>query len=101
MKTILINQIPHLVDERFENYSFVKKPSRNVNVFGYCGDSVVIQFNNGGTYLYDHVPMETIHGAISCESIGKYYRAEISGKHTGVKLDKQAVTKVEEEVSNG
>lgn len=103
MKKILINDVEHLVDERFENYSFHKKPSSNVYVFGHsqleppCNHDVVVQFNNGGAYLYENVPALTVIGAISCESIGKYYRSEISGKHTGVKLDKQAVTAVKEE----
>lgn len=98
MNKILLNEIPHLVDERFTDYIFHKKPSSNVYVFGHNADSVVVQFNNGGTYLYENVGHQTILGAIDCESIGKYYRAEISGKHTGVKLDKQAVTVVKEEV---
>lgn len=92
MKKILINEIAYLVGDRFKDFTFQKKSSSNVNVFGYDHNGYfVIQFNNGGTYLYDNVPTETIQGAIECESIGKYYRAEISSKHTGIKMIKPAV----------
>lgn len=98
MKKILINEIAYLVDERFENFTFHKKESSNVNVFGHSDPmaieetaSFVIQFNNGGTYLYENVDQQDIQGAIECESIGKYYRASISSKYTGTKMINPAV----------
>src|SRR5690606_474396 len=98
MKKIMINDIAYLVDERFENFTFHKKPSSNVNVFGHSDFTpmdnkcdVVIQFNNGGTYLYEGVEPVIVQGAIEAESIGKYYRASISSKYTGVKLINPAV----------
>lgn len=103
MKQILINQIPHLVDERFENFTFHKKPSSNVYVFGHSplkepfNHDVVIQFNNGGTYLYENVDANIVIGAIECESIGKYYRASISSKYTGTKMINPAVTLIKED----
>lgn len=100
MQQILVNEIPHLVDERFSGFTFVKKPSSNIYVTGYAPDlhpdidayTIVIQFNNGGTYTYNGVSHDSVLGAISAESIGKYYRSEISGKYTGIKLIGQAVT---------
>lgn len=98
MKKIKINESTYLVDERFENFAFHKKPSSNVNVFGHSDPmateetaSFVIQFNNGGTYLYENVDQQDIQGAIDSESIGKYYRAEISAKYTGTKMINPAV----------
>lgn len=104
MKKIIINEATYLVDKRFENFTFHKKPSSNVDVFGYSSPftpmdekcDVVIQFNNGGTYLYEGVELVTVQGAIDCESIGKYYRAEISSKHTGIKLTNPAVILADE-----
>lgn len=103
MKKILINETAYLVDERFENFTFHKKESSNVDVFGHTPFTpmdekcdVVIQFNNGGTYLYEGVEPVTVQGAIDCESIGKYYRAEISARHTGVKMINPAVVLAEE-----
>ncbi len=102
MKKILINEIAYLVDERFENFTFHKKESSNVDVFGHSplkepfNHDVVIQFKNGGTYVYENVDANVVIGAIDCESIGKYYRAEISSKHTGTKMINQAVILAEE-----
>lgn len=98
MKQILINQIPHLVDERFEDFNFIKKQSTNIDVIGYDpnveGDTteVVVQFMNGSAYTYQDVPKPIVLGVMTCDSIGKYYRSEITGKYTGIKIIGQAVT---------
>lgn len=100
MKTILLNDRKYQVDDRFEDFTFHKKPSSNVYAFGFRKPSyqkdydVVVQFNNGGSYFYTNVPSQTIHGAVQAESIGRFYRAEISGKHVGKKLTSPVLTPV-------
>lgn len=93
MKEININGVPYLVDEAFQDYTFHKTPSSNVDVFGYDDSgNFLVQFNNGGTYVHNNVLEADIKGAISSTSIGKYYRTYIT-KYGYTKMDEPAVTR--------
>lgn len=100
MKTLTFYDIAYQVDERFEDYAIFKLPSSNVDFCGHLPEegkdtqSFFVQFKNGGTYLYRDIPTETIKRAAIAESIGKFIRAEISGKYTSVKLEKSILTLV-------
>lgn len=106
MKSLQINNNRYQIADNFQDFTFLTKESSNVLTVGYSRSNstglhtVVVQFHNGGTYQYENVPVATIQGAVHCESIGKYYRSEISGKHTGTKLQGQVLTKIGEEVTN-
>jgi hypothetical protein len=106
MKSLQINNTRYQIADNFQDFTFLTKESSNVLTVGYYRPAynrdytVVVQFHNGGTYRYDDVSLSTIQGAVHCESIGKYYRSEISGKHTGTKLQEQVLTKVGEGVTS-
>jgi len=106
MKTLTFYDFTYQVDERFEDYAVFKLPSSNVD---FCGhkpqfddntkeekpdQDFFVQFKNGGTYLYRDIPTETIKRASIAESIGKFVRAEISGKYPSVKLEKPILTPI-------
>lgn len=106
MKTLTFYDVSYQVDERFEDYAVFKLPSSNVD---FCGhkpqfyektneekpiQDFFVQFKNGGTYLYKDIPTETIKRASIADSIGKFVRAEISGKYTSTKLEKPILTRV-------
>ncbi len=106
MKTITFFDVTYQVDQRFEDYAVFKLPSSNVD---FCGhrpqfnettneekpiQDFFVQFKNGGTYLYRDIPTETIKNASIAESIGKFIRAEISGKYPSTKLDSQILTPI-------
>lgn len=100
MKTLTFYDIAYQVDERYEDWAVFKPFSSNVDFFGHRPEpdketqSVFVQFNNGGTYLYGNIPTATIMRASLAESIGKFIRAEISGKYTSVKLEGQILTRL-------
>lgn len=92
MKKVIINGTSYLVDEMYESFEFHQKPSSNVAFFGFNKQNwFFIQFQNGGAYMYDNVPREIIDGALTADSIGKYYRAEIASKFTSTKLINKVV----------
>lgn len=93
MKTQEFDGIVYQVDDRFEGFTIVKKPSSNVDFIGYDENTqVFIQFKNGGAYLYKDIQKETVEKALESESIGKFIRAEITGKFPSVKLGKSVLT---------
>lgn len=98
MKKLTFNEIDYKVDERFENFAVFKLPSSNVDFCGHLPEEgketqqFFVQFKNGGCYLYNDVPTETIKQASIADSIGKFLRAEITGKYESKKLDFVIVT---------
>ncbi|TDQ79540.1 KTSC domain-containing protein [Sphingobacterium yanglingense] len=105
MKTLTFYDIAYEVDERYNDYAVFKLPSSNVDFCGHLPDedkdtqNFFVQFKNGGTYLYRDIPNETVIEASKAESIGKFIRAEISGKYPSVKLEHKILTEVS--VQNG
>ena len=95
MTKTIINETPYRVAARFAKYSIHAKPSSNVAFFGHHEDKCFIQFKNGSAYFYQDVAPEVIQGALEAESIGKFYNAEISRKHTSVKLTESVITKID------
>lgn len=97
MKTLNFYDIDYQVDERYNDYAVFKLPSSNVDFCGHLPEkdkdtqNFFVQFKNGGTYMYRDIPTETIKAASQAESIGKFIRAEISGKYPSVKLDHKIV----------
>ena len=43
-------------------------------------------FGKGGQYNYEEVPEEVYKALLNAESIGKYFLANIKGKHTTEKI---------------
>src|SRR5690606_10468605 len=100
MKTVSINGVNYQVDERFADFTIHQKPSSNVAFFGYNEEGrFFIQFQNGGAYVYEHIEADVIAGAVTAESIGKYYRAFIAIKNPSTKLIGKVVYSPEAEPS--
>lgn len=97
MTTITINETPYKVAARFQKFKVIQKPSSNVDFFGHHEDNFFIQFKNGSAYYYQGIAPEAIQGALEAESIGKYFSAEISRKHTSVKLTECVISKIEKQ----
>ena len=100
MKKLTFNEIDYQVDERFTNYAVFKLPSSNVDFCGHLPEEgedhqqFFVQFKNGGCYLYKDVPTEIVKQASIAESIGKFLRAEITGKYESKKLDFVVLTPI-------
>ncbi|WP_293925422.1 KTSC domain-containing protein [Sphingobacterium sp. UBA6320] len=103
MKKLTFYDVSYEVDARYEDYAVFKLPSSNVDFCGHKQDEgketceFFVQFMNGGTYIYKDVDPEVVKKASQAESIGKYIRAEISGKYTSTKLIHQIMTKSEKQ----
>lgn len=60
--------------------------SSNIKAIGTDGPKLRVQFHSGQTWEYDdaahhHQPMLDLHAA--GESVGKYFNANVRGKHEG------------------
>lgn len=50
-------------------------------------EALVVQFKNGGQYLYKKVPKKTYETMAKAESVGKYLKASIMGKFEYEKIE--------------
>jgi hypothetical protein len=65
------------------------KNSSNISAVSYTNTgSLIVQFNNGGEYIYKSVPKEIYEELAKSESAGKYLTAAVKGKYEYEKLDK-------------
>ena len=61
--------------------------SSNISAIGHDGSRLFIRFNGGGIYSYKGVSPDTYKAGLEAESVGKWFRSEISGKHEFLKHD--------------
>ena len=62
--------------------------SSNISSVGYDADSqtLEIEFNNGGVYLYSGVPESLYEGMMGADSKGKFFHANIKNIYPFSKL---------------
>lgn len=95
MATVIIYDQNYTVDNCIEGFEIYKKPSSNVEFFGISIDNrFFIQFKTG-SYIFDSVPVPVMQAATTCESIGKYFFANIKGKYPSTKIEQRLVKEVE------
>lgn len=63
--------------------------SSNVKSVGYADGTLSIEFNSGGIYHYEGVPIEKYNELVASDSIGRFISSEIKGKY---RSEKQATT---------
>jgi hypothetical protein len=51
--------------------------SSNIAAIGHDGKAMIVQFKNGGMYMYDGVPADTFNEAMVAESIGRFLSQRI------------------------
>lgn len=61
--------------------------SSNIASIAHDGENLYVSFKSGGTYRFDDVPAETFDAMCEAESCGKFFHANIKGKHTSSKLE--------------
>jgi hypothetical protein len=83
------------IDDSLNGYELCHKASTNVEFFGIGPDdeTFFIQFKSG-SYFFQKVPMNVMQGAKYCDSIGKYFFANIKGKYESYKHDRRLVTEL-------
>lgn len=103
MKTITLNAMSLVIDDRIDSFEIFQKPSSNVEFFGidHASDKLVMQFRNGTSYIYSGIPVDLLKQAIACESIGKFFSNQIAGKFESHKVAERLIVrdrKTEEEI---
>jgi hypothetical protein len=60
--------------------------SSNIASVGHEGDTLEIEFRNGGVFRYPGVVEEVFKGMLAAPSIGKHFHSHIRPKFKGVKV---------------
>ena len=67
--------------------ALVPVTSSNIDAVGHADGNLFVRFKGGALYRYDGVSHETFLEGLAAESIGKWFRANVTGKHLHRKLD--------------
>lgn len=67
------------------------RASSNVRATGYDAETqvLVVEFNDGALYRYDHVPQEVATGLEEATSVGKYLHRSVFGLYPSTKMRRQ------------
>lgn len=70
--------------------------STAISAYGYDDSehTLYLTFKSGNTYAYAGVPPDVFSGLASAESIGRYYAANIKGRHEAVPIGVAAPAQV-------
>lgn len=103
MKTIILNKMRLVVDDRIDSFEIFQKDSSNVEFFGIdpVQDKLIMQFRNGTSYIYSGLSMDLMKAAMNCESIGKFFSSQIAGKFESQKIAERLIVrdhKTDEEI---
>ena len=68
--------------------TFSTDKSSNIKGLSYddMNNSLVVEFKNGGKYLYEDVPIELYESFVKADSVGKFFFANVRGKYKFQKL---------------
>lgn len=68
--------------------TFSTDRSSNIKGLSYddMNNSLVVEFKNGGKYLYEDVPIELYESFVKADSVGKFFFANVRGKYKFQKL---------------